>query len=133
MSPLPRPTSRRRAPFQCLCLEGVGGPESPQFQSAIWALTSVGYAIAQTRQHAIDLTPLEGIWSARRKQWRWKLVLPVPDSVTDGVVDAAKFGAGLKNPNPAIPAVSLTQLLEREVFHLMEVEAWDQEWVAPAK
>lgn len=127
MSVLPHPSARRRAPLHCLSLEGSGTPDSPQFQSAVWALYSVAYMLRLALEHAgrpaFEVPPLAGIWSARRKARKWKLVLPVPDSLTQCIVEAAKFGASQKRRNPSIPSVTLVHLQALEVLQLIEVEA----------
>lgn len=74
-------------------VEGQGDPDSEEFGQAVKELYRKAYAarkIAKAEGRAFTVGKLEAIWWDRpeatpRSQWRWKLLIQVPDHVTEAV------------------------------------------------
>lgn len=91
--------------FQYLMIDGKGSPgESPEYAAALAALYPLAYAtkFLSKRDFHRDyvVPPLEGLWWAddrsaftqanRRDEWRWTLMLMVPEWITADHVATAR-------------------------------------------
>lgn len=89
-------------PVQYLMIDGVGAPESEQFSLAIQILYPLAYTL-KFQQKAIGadfaVPPLEGLWWAddhsaypdnRRDEWKWTLMIMVPDALTFSDLESAQ-------------------------------------------
>lgn len=99
-------------PTMYLTVEGAGAPEGEAFQQAINALYSVAYPLKMATKKAgtdYKVGALEGLWwmesadgqaefswSSERGSWHWKLLMRVPDFVTEGQVVAERARAAAK-------------------------------------
>lgn len=85
-----------------LMIDGAGAPESDDFTSALELLYPVAYTL-KSQQKALGadfgVPPLEGLWWAdepsaftgnRREEWKWTLMIMVPDAVTQSDLEFAK-------------------------------------------
>lgn len=106
-------------PVSALAFEGKGAPGGAAHLGAIEALyTVVGGVQDRAKEKAPFLVPpLEGLWwvederpalEAPREEWRWQLLLRVPDEVEIGWVEFARERAGA-----GARAVELMTLSER--------------------
>ena len=81
-----------------VALDGAGSPDDPNFAEAIGALYGVAYGLRFTRKAAgqpvFKVGPLVGAWTAEgpdlpedrvpdRQTWRWQVMIPLPDDVTE--------------------------------------------------
>jgi hypothetical protein len=93
------------SPVRVLALEGRGAPGGAEHLGAIETL----YAVMQGVQALAEETapflvpPLEGLWwvdddrpalEVPRQEWRWQLLLRLPDEAASGWVDEARAQAG---------------------------------------
>lgn len=98
-------------PAMYLTIDGSGAPEGEAFQQAIGALYSVAYPLKMAIRKAgtdYKVGALEGLWwvelpgggvfswSTERDLWHWKLLMRVPDFVTQGQVVAERARAAAK-------------------------------------
>ena len=120
-------------PFPFLQVDGVGSPDDAGFVSAVQGLYSVGYTLRfQTRADGIvdyKVPPLEGLWWADdmtafirgdKREWKWTLLLRVPDEIDEPAVDKARTKARDK-AGDAVDAVRLDRYDEghsAQVLHL---------------
>lgn len=87
---------------QYLMVDGVGAPESEQFSLAIQLLYPLAYTV-KFHQKALGadfaVPPLEGLWWAddhsaypdnRRDEWKWTLMIMMPDALKDSDLENAK-------------------------------------------
>jgi hypothetical protein len=92
-------------PVQVLALEGRGAPGGADHLGAIETLYMVMHGVqALAKEMAPFLVPpLEGLWwvederpalEVPREEWRWQLLLRLPDAATSGWVDEARAHAG---------------------------------------
>lgn len=85
-----------------LMIDGAGAPESVEFTSALELLYPVAYTL-KFQQKALGadfgVPPLEGLWWAddptafaenRREEWKWTLMVMVPDSINQSDLEFAK-------------------------------------------
>lgn len=87
---------------QYLTIGGTGLPGSPEFQEKLRALYSLAYAvksICKARGMDFVVPKLEGLWEiesgrppseALPEEWRWKLLIRMPDFVSREVVEEAR-------------------------------------------
>jgi hypothetical protein len=73
-------------PTSYLTVEGTGSPRGKQFQAAIQAVFPVAYTIKMQLKlegHDFKVGPIEAQWwvDGDRNQWRWKVLMRVPDLV----------------------------------------------------
>jgi hypothetical protein len=92
-------------PASYLAIEGCGCPESPAFQAAIQAMYGVAFTVKMARKFAgtdYKVCHLEGLWwcecqttdpsdpgslwAVPRESWKWKLLIMVPDFITQSEV-----------------------------------------------
>lgn len=94
-------------PYPYLMIDGQGSPgESEEYAAALAALYSLAYATKFHSKRALGrdyvVPPLEGLWFAddmdayvepgRRGEWRWTLMLMLPDWIDANHVEAARAG-----------------------------------------
>ena len=97
------PTEVRVGPARYLTVTGTGSPQSEEFQRKLGALYGCAYTIKfeqkKTTGRDFKVAVLEGLWwfgeggtfaaGKPAKDWRWKLLIRVPDFVTANHVRAA--------------------------------------------
>ena len=101
-------------PMQFVMVDGAGNPNTaPAYGEAVEWLYSVSYGIKfaskATHEHDYVVPPLEGLWwaddpadfAARNKDnWRWTMMIMVPDFITRDMFEAAVTKAGKKLGSP---------------------------------
>ncbi|MEK3885002.1 GyrI-like domain-containing protein [Paenibacillus sp. PL2-23] len=108
-----------------LAVEGQGSPDGQAFASATEALYKVAYTLKfQSKGEGADFTvaKLEGQWwvdseayglDVPREEWRWKLLIRLPEFVSEAAVGQAKLKAAeKKNAAAGIPGVEFLRLRE---------------------
>jgi hypothetical protein len=92
-------------PVRVLALEGRGAPGGAAHLGAIETLYAVMHGVQATAGETLPflVPPLEGLWwvdddrpalEVPREEWRWQLLLRVPDQVESRWVDLARDQAG---------------------------------------
>jgi hypothetical protein len=85
-----------------LTIKGKGEPGGKEFTSTVEALYSIAYGvknISKKQSKDFSVPKLEGVWwvesnrpalEVPRKEWRWKLLLRMPNFVTSEICEKAK-------------------------------------------
>lgn len=124
-----------------LAVDGHGDPNtSAAYRHAVEALYAVAYTakFASKRDRGKDfvVAPLEGLWwaddmedfRARLKDnWRWTLLINVPDWVTDDMIEDARQAALAKKNLPALPEVRPKALHEGVSAQALHIGPYDDE------
>lgn len=127
-------------PMQFVMVDGEGNPNTaPAYGKAIeWLYsTSYGMKFASKAQLARDyvVPPLEGLWWAddpaefiarRKDNWRWTMMIMVPDFITGAMFDAAVAKAGEKLGAPPA-SLRLATYDEGTSLQVLHVGSYDDE------
>ena len=133
-----------RASF--LAIEGRGSPESEAFAAAFGALFGVAYTLKfamkeEGRDFKVappeglwwsdyDISKLddpEALWTVPRDEWRWKLVMMVPDFVKKRAVEAAKAALVERRGDAAAERVGLESMREGLCVQALHVGPYSDE------
>lgn len=123
----------------CLTLSGIGAPESQEFKQAIEALYGLAYTLKfRLKAAGLDfkVPPLEGLWwteepekfaQTPRDEWRWQLLIRMPEAVTEEQFDLARRQAAEKKKNPLILQVAFERFSEGLCAQLLHVGPFSEE------
>lgn len=134
------PALETLAAVKYLSISGVGSPDSKRFSAAVEALYSVAYTLKfQKKPEGQDfkVSTLEGLWwtepglsgfeepdafmTVPKDEWRWKLLIMVPDFIRASDVSRAKKAGMTKKPKASIAEVGLERINEGTVVQLLHV------------
>ena len=115
-----------------LTIMGRGAPGDETYQRALKALHSTAYAlksIAKSRGQDFVVMPLEGQWwwdrptaePPPREEWNWKMMIRVPDFITEEMVETAKREALRRRGIEEIEGISLelfNECLSAQMLHI---------------
>ncbi|UKS27938.1 GyrI-like domain-containing protein [Paenibacillus sp. HWE-109] len=117
-----------------------GAPDSSSFTNATEALYSVAYGvknICKTVNKDFTVAKLEGLWwvesdkdalEVPREEWHWKLLIRMPDFVTNETVDNARANARAKKKElEQIERVAYTTIREGTSVQMMHVGPYSTE------
>ncbi|WP_435612589.1 GyrI-like domain-containing protein [Streptomyces sp. bgisy159] len=124
-----------------LATEGSGDPNtSPAYRQAVEALYAVAYTLKFASKNELGrdfvVGPLEGLWWAddmddflarRKENWRWRLLINVPDWITAGLIDGARDSALSKKGLPAVRGVRSETLHEGTSAQVLHIGSYDDE------
>jgi hypothetical protein len=121
-----------------LAVTGSGAPASPPFQDAIGALYGVAYTVKMAGKRSgrdFKVAPLEGLWwvdrgpmpPARAEDWRWTLVIRVPDFVGAKDLRAAAATLAERGRGDGARRVKLATLSEGTCVQALHVGPYDAE------
>ncbi|AQP45358.1 GyrI-like domain-containing protein [Tessaracoccus flavus] len=124
-----------------LAIDGHGDPNSaPAYESGLQALYSTAYAIKFAfRDRTGDdfvVGPLEGLWyaddpavfaSGEKSEWKWTIMLPLPDAVVDADATAGFGSAAAKKPDLPIAELRIQELREGRCLQVMHTGAYADE------
>jgi hypothetical protein len=132
------PTLVRTGPGRYLTVTGTGSPEGEEFKSKLGALYGCAYTIKFARKKDgtdFKIGILEGLWwtggggsdflSAPKSDWRWKLLIRVPEFVN--ARDLAAALKSLRAKRGPIEEVKLETLREGRVVQMLHVGAYADE------
>ncbi|MEQ1769546.1 MAG: GyrI-like domain-containing protein [Devosia sp.] len=127
---------------QYLMIDGAGDPnKAPAFNKAIEALYGVAYGLKFALKRLVPpqdfvVMPLEGLWwaddmtafnAAQRDQWRWTLMIMLPDFVRQIDVTEALAGLRHRKPDAAIDGLRLERWTEGPSVQVLHVGPFDAE------
>jgi hypothetical protein len=132
---MPRaPTPIRTGPGRYLTVGGTGGPEGEEFKRKLGALYGCAYTIKFAHKESgkdLKVGVLQGLWwadgggsvflSAPKGEWRWKLLIRVPELVN--AKDVAGALKSLRAKRGPIEDVRLETLREGRVVQMRRVGA----------
>lgn len=132
-------------PAKYLSITGQGAPGGERFRSHIAAL----YAVAFTLKMAEKLTGkdykvchLEGQWWAddgsdfrthQTKEWQWRLLIRVPEFITQKQVEAAIQTVVAKGKSALTGQVKLEELIEGQCVQMLHVGPYAEEKISIEK
>jgi hypothetical protein len=121
-------------PLNALMVDGTGDPNGAAFQEAVGTLYSVAYTLKFTfkKEKAVDypVMALEGLWCAddpsvfmsdKRNEWKWTLLIVLPDVVTKKDVAAAVDAVKKKAKFPRFPEIRFETFVEGQAAQIMHV------------
>ncbi len=121
-------------PLNVLMVDGRGDPNSPAFQEAVGSLYSVAYTLKFSfkKEKGVDypVMALEGLWDAddpsvfmknERNEWKWTILIVLPDAVTQKDVAAAVDAVKKKAKFPRFPDVRFEKFAEGRAAQIMHV------------
>lgn len=128
-------------PMSYLMIDGQGDPNtSPAFDEALAALYPVAYALkfASKKELERDYTvpPLEALWWAddmstfvcrQKGEWRWTLMIMVPEWISLGMVHAAMDKAAAKSAPARLDDVRCEGIVEGLSVQTLHVGSYDDE------
>jgi len=127
-------------PMNVLMVDGTGDPNSPAFQEAVGSLYSIAYTLkfAFKKDKGIDypVMALEGLWcaddpavfmSGKRDEWRWTLLIVLPDLVKKKDVAEAVAAVKKKAKFPRFPEVRFETFAEGRAAQIMHVGPYEAE------
>jgi len=125
-------------PGRFLVAEGTGDPSGEAFHAAIGAIYGVAWTVKMTgkREDArrdFKVGALEGLWwggapgdsAAKRRRWRWKLLIRVPGFVT--TADVRRARAALAAKGRAAGDVGLERFAEGRAVQVLHVGPYADE------
>ena len=144
-----KPTLVEVGPAKYLTIEGTGEPGGDVFQAKVQAMYGAAFTIKMTRKFAgkgdYKVCHLEGLWWAGREggrqagrkttdffhvpksQWKWKLLIRVPDFITDRDLTQAKQALREKGKPPDFEQVKLEKITEGRCVQMLHVGPYSQE------
>lgn len=126
-------------PAQYLSITGHGAPGGEQFKARISALYSVAFTIKMAEKfagHDYKVCHLEGQWWAEDhsdfrthepKDWQWRLLIRVPQFISQKEVDDAIKTVLAKGKAPVASEVKLEVLAEGRCVQMLHVGPYAQE------
>ena len=123
-----------------LAIQGRGEPGSEEFASKMQAMYSVAFTIKMTKKFAgrdYKVCHLEGLWWGKRKgddffklprdQWNWKLLIRVPEFITEEDVKGALGPLAPEDGKSDAPEVKLERLTEGRCVQVLHVGPYTEE------
>jgi hypothetical protein len=120
-----------------LIAEGQGEPGGPTFQRQVSALFSVAYTVkmaAKKASHDFKVPTFEGSWwvegasgALPRDQWRWQLLLMLPDFVEQEDVSEAKTQLARRKAAVDTSGVRLEKLTQGPCVQILHLGPYDTE------
>jgi|ERR1700690_890210 len=124
-----------------LTADGVGAPGGNAFQEAIGALYSMAYTMKMAKKLAgqdYKVCHLEGLWwgieqMEAQNQWRWKLLIRVPDFICDRMLKATAARLKEKRKDELAVEVRLETLKEGKCVQVLHTGPYSDEGATMAR
>ncbi|HPN39491.1 MAG TPA: GyrI-like domain-containing protein [Melioribacteraceae bacterium] len=127
--------------FNFLMIDGIGDPNSQNFQNSVAALYSIAYSIkfsCKKNPQLFDFTvpPLEGLWyfeensdylKVAREKWQWTLLIMMPEFVTSEIFEKAKTEVSKKKENELVDNVRFELFDEGACAQIMHIGSYATE------
>ncbi|MFF2886166.1 GyrI-like domain-containing protein [Paenibacillus sp. NPDC057967] len=125
-----------------VALEGQGDPNGERFRESTEALYTVAYGVkglCKSEQADFTVAKLEGLWwvdsdahdplTVPREEWRWRIMIRMPDFVTAEKVTSARLAAAKKKPVLAglIQSVAYLPIHEGDCVQIMHIGPYSEE------
>lgn len=116
-----------------LTIEGRGAPAGDSFVSKVEALYPLAYGIKKVckqQGHDFAVPKLEGLWwvegdapatEVPRSEWCWKLLIRMPDFVTEDIVKSVQPDVAQKKNNDLIGEISFEKFSEGKCAQVLHV------------
>lgn len=132
-----------------ISLDGIGNPNSELFTKNIEALYTVAYTISMSYKGGFVIEdfinfvvpPLEGYWSTvtesdydgNKDNLKWKIMLLIPNFITEGVLETAKKLAFKKKGNKFIKDIAIVNYNKRQACLYTHIGSYDDESISFSK
>ncbi len=128
-----------------LTIEGKGEPGGKEFTSKVEALYSLAYGVKNLckKQGKDFVVPnLEGLWwvesdkpalEVPRGEWRWKLLIRMPEFVTSEIVEKAKVEVIQKKGIELVDEIKFEKLTEGKCVQVLHIGPYSTEPESLAK
>jgi hypothetical protein len=122
-----------------LTIEGKGEPAGDVFTKAVEALYPLAYGvknICKKQGKDFAIPKLEGLWwvesdkpalEVPREEWRWKLLIRVPDFVNSGIVEKAKEEVFKKKGIELIKKIKFERVKEGKCVQILHIGPYSAE------
>ncbi len=126
-------------PAKYLSISGHGAPGGEHFRAHVGALYSVAYTMKMAEKfagHDYKVCHLEGQWWAsdgadfrthEPKEWQWKLMIRVPEFITQAEVDKAIQSVMKRGKAPLATDVKLDDITEGRCVQMLHTGPYAQE------
>jgi len=130
---------------QFLTIEGKGAPGGDEFQAKVGALYSLAYGVKMLmKKQSKDFTvaKLEGLWwvdsdkpytEVPREEWRWKLLIRMPEFVTSEIVEKARQEVIKKKKLELVNEVKFEKMKEGKCVQILHIGPYSTEPESIAK
>lgn len=127
-----------------LALDGKGEPGGKEFEDKIGAMYNMAYGMKMPMKllgKDYTISKLETLWMVGetregkfvmfpQSEWRWKMLIRVPDFITEKIFIKYKEETALKSLNGYVKEIELAELNEGKCAQIMHVGPYDE--VSPA-
>lgn len=122
-----------------LTILGKGEPGGDEFSSKVEAMYSLAYVvknICKKQERDFTVPKLEGLWwvesdmpalEVPRKEWRWKLLIRMPDFVSLDTVEKAKEDVFKKKGIELIKEIKLEEINEGKCVQVLHIGPYSTE------
>lgn len=126
-------------PARYLSITGHGAPGGEHFRAHVGALYSVAYTLKMAEKfagHDYKVCHLEGQWWAsdgsdfrtrEPKEWQWKLLIRVPEFITQAEVDDAVQSVMKKGKTALATEIKLEDITEGRCVQMLHTGPYAQE------
>ncbi|MFQ5494603.1 MAG: GyrI-like domain-containing protein [Phycisphaerae bacterium] len=127
-------------PAKYLTVTGKGEPGGEVFRKKTGLLYGVAYGIKMKRQFSgqnYEVCPLEGLWWGTKSKhglmnepkttWNWKLLIRVPEYITDEDLTAAVNQMGGRGGGTDVKEIKLETIREGRCVQMLHVGPYDKE------
>jgi hypothetical protein len=124
---------------QYLSIEGAGEPGGREFSQKVEALYPTAYGVkklCKLKGKDFAVPKLEGLWwvdgnqDARkvpRAKWRWKLLIRMPEFVTNDLVELAKTQVCEKKKSSLVSSISFEKIKNGKCVHVLHTGPYSEE------
>lgn len=123
-----------------LALDGQGEPGGKEFEDKIGAMYNMAFGMKMPMKFLgkdYTVSKLETIWTVGetkgnkyvmlpKNEWRWKLLMRVPDFITEKIFGKYKEEVSLKSLNGHVKQIELIEMNEGKCAQIMHVGPYDE-------
>jgi len=122
-----------------LTIEGKGEPGGKKFTNKVEALYPLSYGvkkICKKQDKDFGVPKLEGLWwvesnkpalEVPREEWRWKLIIRMPDFVTSEILEKAKEEVFKKKELELIKEIKFEKMKEGKCVQILHIGSYSTE------
>jgi hypothetical protein len=122
-----------------LTIKGKGEPGGKEFTNKVEALYPLAYGvkkICKKQDKDFGVPKLEGLWwvesdkpalEVPREEWRWKLIIRMPDFVTSEILEKAKEEVFKKKELELIKVIKFEKMKEGKCVQILHIGSYSTE------
>jgi hypothetical protein len=124
---------------QFLTIEGKGAPSGKEFTAKVEALYPLAYGVknvCKKQGKDFGVPKLEGLWwvesnkpalEVPREEWRWKLLIRMPEFVTSDIVEKVKAEVIKKKGIELVKEIKFEKITEGKCVQILHVGPYSTE------